>query len=58
MIKSLLFVLVLFSGVVGYGLAGNHVNAWTVGIFCLASVAALEFGWFASIIIAMALEKQ
>lgn len=49
---SLLVLIILFSAAIGFGLAGNHhVSYWTLILFSVASVVALQIAWLLTLYI-------
>jgi fatty acid desaturase len=50
-IYSLLILLILFAGAVGFGLAGTNASGWTVFVFCLAAIIALQATYVITIIV-------
>ena len=51
MIMQLFCVLILFSVVVGFGLASNHGNAWAAIAYSAAAVIALQVSYAATMIV-------
>jgi hypothetical protein len=48
---SLLILLIAFCAAVGFGLAGTHTSGWSVAIFSIAAVAALQIAYIVTLII-------
>ena len=51
MAKALLVVFVVFSCVVGFGLANNNASVWSIYVFMIAGVVALQISYLASSVI-------
>ena len=51
MTTGFLIIFVLFSAIIGYGLAGNHTSVWIVVCFTFASIAALQITYIATLVV-------
>ena len=42
---SLLMILVVFCGAIGFGLGSNAVSVWSTFVFSVAAIAAIQIGY-------------
>jgi hypothetical protein len=47
--SSLLILLVLFCGAIGFGLASNDVSGWGILVFSIIAMAALQIGYIVTV---------
>lgn len=48
---SLLIVMILLCSTIGYGLAANHATWWSLIVFSIAAITALQFSFLIGLLI-------
>jgi hypothetical protein len=56
MISQLFWILVLFSAVIGFGLASNHGSAWWAMIYSVVAVVVLQASYAVTLFVVVLTE--